>query len=201
MAAEEPQYDVLRSTDDYEIRRYSPYVVAETDVEGTFRAAGGKAFNILAAYIFGKNSASKKMAMTVPVESRPVGNTSRMEMTAPAGSGSGADDERRYTYSFVMESKYTLESLPKPTDARIRLRERPERTVAVHRFRGTWSHDNFARHERILLHALARDGITTLGAPLSARYNAPFMPSFLRRNEVMAVVDTGEDPVANDRTD
>ena len=199
MAAEEPRYEVLRSTDDYEIRRYAAYVVAETDVEGTFRAAGGKAFNILAAYIFGENSQSKKMAMTVPVESRPTGNTIRMETTAAADSSAG--DARRFVYSFVMESRYTLKTLPEPRDPRIRLRQRPERTIAARRFRGSWSVENFARHERILLDALARDGIAALGAPLSARYNAPFVPSFLRRNEVMVVIGASGDTAADAAAD
>ena len=190
MAAEEPRYDVLASNDDYEIRRYEPYIVAETDVEGTFRTAGNKAFKILAGYIFGDNRASEKMAMTIPVESRPADESVTMAMTSPVTSVRSDDDTGRYTYAFVMESKYTTETLPAPNDPRVRIRELPERTMAVRRFSGSWSAENFARHERALLDALAEDGIATLGPTISARYNAPFTPWFMRRNEVMILIES-----------
>jgi len=194
MAIEEPQYEVLASTDDYEVRRYDSYIIAETDVEGTYKTAGNKAFRILAGYIFGDNQASEKMAMTAPVESRPADDGVKMNMTAPVTSAPGNDETGSYTYSFVMENKYSLETLPVPNDPRVRLRVLPERTVAVHRYSGTWSEDNYLKHERLLLDALADDGISTRGVPMSARYNAPFTPWFMRRNEVMIEVDDNFSP-------
>mgnify|MGYP001821550179 CR=1 FL=1 len=191
MAIEEPGYEVLASTDDYEVRRYDAYIIAETDVEGTYKTAGNKAFRILAGYIFGDNQASEKMAMTAPVGSRPADDGVKMKMTAPVTSTPGNEDTGSYTYSFVMEKKYSLETLPVPNDPRVRLRVVPERTVAVHRYSGTWSEDNYLEHERLLLDALADDGISTRGAPISARYNAPFTPWFMRRNEVM--IEVGDD--------
>jgi hypothetical protein len=191
MAIEEPEYEVLASTDDYEVRRYDAYIIAETDVEGTYKTAGNKAFRILAGYIFGDNQASEKMAMTAPVGSRPADDGVKMKMTAPVTSTPGNEDTGLYTYSFVMEKKYSLETLPLPNDPRVRLRVVPERTVAVHRYSGTWSEDNYLKHERLLLDALADDGVSTRGAPISARYNAPFTPWFMRRNEVM--IEVGDD--------
>lgn len=191
MAIEEPGYEVLASTDDYEVRRYDSYIIAETDVEGTYKTAGNKAFRILAGYIFGDNQASEKMAMTAPVGSRPADDSVKMNMTAPVTSTPGNEDTGSYTYSFVMEKKYSLDTLPVPNDPRVRLRVVPERTVAVHRYSGTWSEDNYLKHERLLLDALAGDGVSTRGAPISARYNAPFTPWFMRRNEVM--IEVGDD--------
>jgi hypothetical protein len=192
MATEEPDYDILAATDDYEIRRYDPYIVAETDVEGTYKTAGSKAFNILAGYIFGNNRASAKMAMTAPVESRPATESVTMEMTAPVTSSPSDDNAGRYTYAFVMEKKYTLETLPAPNDPRVRIRVVPARTVAVHRYSGSWSEENYAKHERVLLDALAENGISTRGIPVSARYNPPFTPWFMRRNEIMIEIEGGE---------
>ena len=194
MAIEEPRYEVLASTDDYEVRRYDSYIIAETDVEGTYKTAGNKAFRILAGYIFGDNQASEKMAMTAPVGSRPADDSVKMKMTAPVTSAPGEDKAGSYTYSFVMENKYSLETLPVPNDPRVRLRVLPERTVAVHRYSGTWSEDNYLEHERLLLDALAADGVSTHGVPVSARYNAPFTPWFMRRNEVMIEVDDDFSP-------
>jgi len=189
MAIEEPRYEVLASTDDYEVRRYDSYIIAETDVEGSYKTSGNKAFRILAGYIFGDNQASEKMAMTAPVGSRPADDSVKMNMTAPVASAPSEDAADSYTYSFVMENKYSLETLPVPNDPRVRLRVVPERTVAVHRYSGSWSETNYLKHERVLLDALADDGVSTLGAPVSARYNAPFTPWFMRRNEVMIEID------------
>ena len=189
MAIEEPRYEVLASTDDYEVRRYDSYIIAETDVEGTYKTAGNKAFRILAGYIFGDNQAAEKMAMTAPVGSRPADDSVKMKMTAPVTSAPGNDEADSFTYSFVMESRYSLETLPVPNDPRVRIRVVPERTMAVHRYSGTWSEDNYLKHERVLLDALADDGISTRGAPVSARYNAPFTPWFMRRNEVMIEIE------------
>ena len=189
MAIEEPRYEVLASTDDYEVRRYDSYIIAETDVEGSYKTSGNKAFRILAGYIFGDNQASEKMAMTAPVGSRPADDSVKMNMTAPVASAPSQDAADFYTYSFVMEIKYSLETLPVPNDPRVRLRVVPERTVAVHRYSGSWSETNYLKHERVLLDALADDGVSTRGAPVSARYNAPFTPWFMRRNEVMIEIE------------
>ena len=197
MAIEEPKYEVLSSTEDYELRRYDAYIVAETDVEGTYKSTGNQAFRILAGYIFGDNQASEKMAMTAPVESRPAEQSVNMNMTAPVSSSPADGEAGTYTYSFVMERKYSLDALPVPNDPRVRIRVVPERTVAVHRYSGSWSESNYAKHERKLLDALSNDGISTRGAPVSARYNAPFTPWFMRRNEVMIEID-GEAQVASD---
>jgi hypothetical protein len=188
MAIEEPAYDVLLETKHYEVRRYATYIVAEVDVDADFKGAGNSAFRVLAGYIFGDNEPQQKMQMTAPVESR---EGVRMKMTAPVTSQS-MDGDGAFTYSFVMERKYTMETLPKPTNPDIRLAERPERVMAVHRYSGTWSEERYEEHEKILLDALATDRIETRGLPVFARYNAPFTPWFLRRNEIMIEIEWKE---------
>jgi len=168
MALEEPKYQVLATEKDYEVRHYEPYVVAEVDVRGDRPDSQG--FRTLAGFIFGDNDSREKMQMTAPVESRE----------APAIDAT--------TYGFVMESRYTLETLPAPTDERIRVRERPARVVAAHRFSGRWSEGNMARHERVLLESLEADGIEVLGDVELARYNGPFTPWFMRRNELIVPI-------------
>ena len=168
MAIEEPSYEVLLETKHYEVRRYQPYIVAEVDVDADFKQSGNSAFRVLAGYIFGDNASQEKMNMTAPVES--------------------AESDGPYTYSFVMERKYTMDSLPKPTNPDVRLVERSGRVMAVHRYSGSWSEERYAEHEKILLDALATDRVETVGAPVFARYNAPFTPWFLRRNEIMVEI-------------
>jgi hypothetical protein len=189
MALEEPDFEVLLETEDYEVRRYQSYIVAEVDLDGDFKAAGNDAFRILADYIFGNNEPGEKMKMTAPVESR---EGMRMNMTAPVTS-TPADDDSRVTYAFVMERKYTMDSLPAPTDPRIRIVERPARIMAVRRYSGGWSEKRYRENETALLDALQADRIEATGIPVFARYNAPFTPWFLRRNEVMIEIDwTGQ---------
>ena len=188
MAIEEPAYEVLLETKYYEVRRYQSYIVAEIDVDDDFKRAGNSAFRVLAGYIFGDNEPQQKMAMTAPVESR---EGVRMNMTAPVTSQAGTGD-RQYTYAFVMERKYTMDTLPEPTNPDIRLVQRPERIMAVHRYSGTWSEERYREHEKTLLDALAMDRVETTGSPVFARYNAPFTPWFLRRNEIMVEIEWKE---------
>lgn len=169
MALEEPEFHVVAATRDYEIRHYLPYLVAEVDVDG--QSADNRAFRMLAGYIFGDNDSEEKMAMTAPVESR--------ENTAAS----------TITYAFVMEGKYTLATLPQPNDQRIRLLERPARTVAVRKFSGRWSEANVSKHEAKLLRDLEANGIRPQGDVELARYNSPFTPWFLRRNEIVVPVE------------
>ena len=185
MAIEEPAFEIVLEAPEYEVRRYLPTIVAEVDVDGSLRSSGNDAFRVLADYIFGNNTANEKMQMTVPVESA---EGTRMKMTAPVTSTESADGER-YTFAFVMEDKYTLDSLPKPNNPRIRIVERPARVMAVHRFSGRWTEDRYEEHESLLLNALRAAQIKLLGKPVFARYNAPFTPWFLRRNEVMVRID------------
>jgi hypothetical protein len=184
MAIEEPDYKVVGEYDDFELRLYAPYIIAEVDVQGEFDQSGNSAFRILAGYIFGDNSTSEKMAMTAPVESTPAEKGEKMAMTAPV-TATAASENDLTTYAFVMERKYTLQTLPVPNDDRIRIRSMPERTMAVHRYSGRWTEDKYLKNEEVLRSALAAQGIQTVGEPVFARYNSPFSLPFLRRNEVM----------------
>ncbi len=195
MAIEEPQYSVVEADGDFEIRRYQPYIVAEVTVDGSMRETGNSAFRILAGYIFGNNRSNTEMNMTAPVESREGGE--RMNMTAPVETV--PDGDGSYVYSFVMESRYTLDTLPVPVDPRIRIREVPARTMAVHSFSGRWTDGNYERNEAALFTSLRDRDLVTVGEPVFARYNGPFTPSFMRRNEIMIeimsqVADSGAGP-------
>lgn len=193
MATEQPDYTVLEERDGYEIRSYPPYIVAEVKVDDEFRRSGSSSFNVLASYIFGDNQGSKKMQMTAPVTSAmspQIGK--KMQMTAPVTSVplmNEEDEADGFLYQFVMESKYSLETLPEPNDPRIKLRELPERTVAVRRYSGSQSGQNVVRNLSILMEDLGRDNVTTLSGPQIAFYDDPWTPSSQKRNEVMVEIE------------
>ena len=163
MAIEEPEYEILLSSGDVEFRAYEPYIIATVSVSGS--APDRRAFRILADYIFGGNKSGEKMAMTAPVGSQ------------------GGD------YAFVMESRFSMDELPEPDDERIQLQIKPPRVVAVRCFSGRWSDRNIRNNEAQLLADLAALGIETTAPPELARYNSPFTPWFLRRNEIIVPVD------------
>ena len=179
-AIEEPAYDVLRAFGNVELRQYAPYVVAEVVIDGAAEDAGNAAFPILAGYIFGKNKGEKKFDMTAPVTqtAAPV----KLPMTAPvtqaAVPGGG------HLIQFVLPKGVTLGTAPEPLDPRVRLREEPARQWAAIRYSGTWSQVNYDEHLALLRAALVKEGVATDGEPVLARYNAPFTPWFLRRNEI-----------------
>ena len=189
MAIEEPNYETIETSEDYELRRYEPYLVAEVDVSGGMNKAGNSAFRILAGYIFGDNEAATEMAMTAPVESRSADRGEKMSMTAPVTSTrSGSDDQT--TVAFVMEEGYSIETLPVPNDQRIRIREVPERLMAVRRYSGRWTDANYEKQKGLLIESLSEATLDIVGEPILARYNSPFSLPMVRRNEVMLEVST-----------
>ena len=190
MAIEEPEYEIVGQYADFELRHYAPYIGAEVDVQGDFDEAGNNAFRILAGYIFGDNSVSVKLAMTAPVESRRADMGEKMAMTASV-SATAMGDDGRTTYAFVMERKYTLQTLPVPNDERVRIRKVPERTMAVRRYSGRWTEDKYLWNEEALRTALDAHGIRTTGGLVFARYNSPFSLPVMRRNEVMIEILPG----------
>lgn len=179
-ATEEPPYTVLRTFGKTELRQYAPYVVAEVVLKVSAQEAGGQAFPILAGYIFGKNKGQKKFEMTAPVTQTAAPVT--MEMTAPVTQSAAADGGT--LVQFVLPKGVTLESAPEPLDPRVRLRLVPATQWAVIRYSGRWSQENDDEHLGLLRATLAQEGVATQGEPVLARYNAPFTPWFLRRNEI-----------------
>ena len=183
MALEKPEYEVLSSDGDFELRRYEPYIVAETLVDGEFDRAGNEGFRRLADYIFGNNRRRQSIEMTAPVTQE---TSQKIAMTAPVAMDR-ADDQWRIT--FMMPSEYTLETVPEPVDERVVLKEVPAETFAVVVYSGTWSQKRYLEHEGRLLEWVRSRGLEAIGEPVFARYDPPFKPWFLRRNEVLIRIE------------
>ena len=188
MAIEQPEYTVVRQDGAFELRRYAPYLLAETEVESGFMEAGNVAFGRLFRYISGDNTARAEIAMTAPVEQANPGGARRdgekIAMTAPVEQATAGGV---YRVAFVVPRKYTRETVPRPTDSRVSIREVPARRVAAWRYTGRWTEQNFREHERLLRDALAKRRLQPEpgDSAIIARYDAPFMPWFMRRNEVL----------------
>ena len=186
MATEEPKYRVEKDYGEFEVRLYTPVIVAETEVTGEFGKVSNEGFRRLAGYIFGGNDGGRKIAMTAPVGTEPAPEKTagaKIDMTAPVGAEPKGEG---WIVSFTMPSRWTMKSLPVPDDERIRLREIPARRVAAVRFSGTWGAGKFEAVTARLREQLKEKGLVPVGeATVYARYNPPWTPWFLRRNEVL----------------
>ena len=187
MGTEEAAYTVEKTDGDFQVRQYAPQVVAETVVDGTLEEAGNKAFRPLFNYISGANRSQGKIAMTAPVAQQREGE--KIAMTAPVGQEAVSN---QWAVTFMMPTNYTLETLPAPTDEKVRLRAIPARRMAAVRYSGTWSRQRYERNLARLREWMKAQGLAAAGDPVWARYNAPFTPWFLRRNEILVPLEKRE---------
>ncbi|MFM2024944.1 MAG: hypothetical protein RLZZ56_957 [Actinomycetota bacterium] len=167
MAIEKPEYRVVRSEHGIEVRDYDEYWVAECHVknESDLSMASSMAFRRLFNYISGENSANQKIEMTSPVQ----------QTAAEAG----------WLISFVVPRDVSLGTIPAPKNSSISIRKVPAGRYAALVYSGSWSDEKLESKSQDLLSAVGKLGLVTDGPVCSARYNPPFMPAFLRRNEVL----------------
>lgn len=196
MAIEEAPYTVVERDGDFELRRYEPFLVAETFVEGNFSDVGNEGFRRLAKYIGGDNRSKQAIAMTAPVSQEAASET--VAMTAPVGQ---QRVDGRWRITFVMPAKYDMETVPVPLDSRIALRQEPARLVAAVRYSGSWRRSRYEQKKAWLESELPMRSLMANGEAVFARYNPPFMPWFLRRNEVLIPVVRADGPTAPLRHD
>ena len=186
MATEETPYTIIKTDDPFELREYPPQVLAEIIVDGDLEGAGNKAFRPLFRYISGDNTSRDKIAMTAPVSQEQKGE--KISMTAPVSLQSV---QGRWAVSFMMPASYTMKTLPTPDDPKITLRQVPARRVAAVRYSGFWSEKKYLLHKEKLEKWIKDNHFTVTGEIVWARYNAPFTPWFMRRNEILIPVAAG----------
>jgi hypothetical protein len=169
MAYEEPKNRVVETVGAIQIREYAPSIVAEVEVDGDRSEAANKGFRALAGYIFGGNKSVQKIAMTAPV--------------TPTAQTTSADGAQRWRVTFTMPSQYTLENLPKPDNAAVKLTIQPGEKRATIRFSGFSTVDNLAKHRAQHEAFVAERKLETKGAYTVAYYDDPFTLPWNRRNE------------------
>lgn len=168
---EEQPYVVVRDHPDFQLRRYPDHVVAETRVSGSFEGAGNASFRRLVGYIGGRNTESAKVAMTAPV----------VQETEDEAAG-------RFVVGFVLPADLDRDSAPDPTDPSVHLRAVPAQIAAALRFSGRWTQGRYDEHAERLLAAVDAAGLEVAGPVRFARFDPPWTPWFLRRNEVVVPV-------------
>lgn len=176
---ETPVYMVYSKSGNLEIREYGPTIVAEATVEGERHQAIQRGFRIIADYIFGNNLSSTKVAMTAPVIQQ---SSEKIAMTAPVIQQAKGTS---WNVRFVMPSKYTIETLPKPVNPQVALIEVPATRFAVIRFSGFAGQVSLDKQEALLRAFMAERSLVAASLPQYAYYNAPWTLPFMRRNEIM----------------
>ncbi|MBN2590317.1 MAG: heme-binding protein [Sedimentisphaerales bacterium] len=180
---EKAKYTVISKEGNFEVRQYQPQIVAETIVDSDFDKAGNIAFRRLFDYISGNNRTKESISMTAPVNQS--NESEKISMTAPVNQQKSED---KWVVSFLVPSKYTLETIPEPLDSNVTIREIPSQTIAAVRYSGTWSKKRYESHKSKLEQFISDKELQIIGEPIFARYDPPFQLWFLRRNEVLIPV-------------
>ena len=167
---EQLPYEVLRDFGDFEIRRYPDHTLVQVQGRGEFASVGYQAFGPLFQFISGSNAASQKIAMTAPV---------LQEEVAPDS----------HVVSFVMPKGLSFDKVPAPRDTNVMMTEVAGFDAAVLRFSGSWNAARLHKRASELAEAIQRKGLVSRGNPLFARFNPPWTPGFLKRNEVLIQLD------------
>ena len=188
MAVEEAEYRVVEQFDNIEIREYAPSIIAEVTVEDSFEDASNKAFRKLFKYISGNNQGRSKIDMTAPVTQES--KAEKIAMTSPVGQRAAG---QLWAISFMMPASYTMETIPLPKDPSVVLKEVPAYRAAVIRYSGRWTEKSYQKHLASLQTWLSKNDIQAINEPVWARYNAPFTPWFMRRNEILMAIDSGRE--------
>ena len=164
MANEEAKYNVVKSNETYEIRKYSDRLAVQalnTNENNSFR----KLFN----YISGDNETNEEIKMTIPV-------------TQMVKKGN-------MTMQFYLPSKFNKDNVPIPSSSDVEIVNIEEGYYAVIRYSGRASNKNFIKHKEILENELKKDNISIAGPAIKASYNSPFTLPMLKRNEAMFKVN------------
>ncbi len=167
---EELPFELVAKLPGFEVRLYPKHVLVQVVTKGEFNSAASQAFRPLVNYISGRNISGEKFAMTAPV------------LHAPA--------DELHTVSFVLPEGVKLKDLPVPMDAQVSAVQVKEHYAAAVRFRGLADYEHFKAYGDKLLQALKDAKLKPAGDPYYARFDPPWKPGFLRRNE--AIIDLTE---------
>ncbi len=194
-SVEEAPYQLVQKDEQFEVRDYSPVIVAQTQVSGNLsnREAGSQAFRKLFNYISGENEAQEEIAMTAPVisesttaETVPESDTSeKIAMTAPV---MFEKEDDAWRYRFVLPESFTMDTAPRPLNPDVSILQTEPRRVATITYSGLGRDKARAQNTKALLEWVESQGFEVLSSPQWAGYNPPWTLPPFRRNEVMVEI-------------
>ena len=156
------QYQLIKKTGHIEIRKYDSFLLASTKT--LINTTLDTGFNNVFSYISGNNDQNQKISMTKPVVTY--------------------EEKQELVTGFYVPSKYSKSTVPNPVSQSVFINEMNEAYYAVIRFSGNWRPKNIEKHDQKLLQYLAQNKIIIISRRYLMRYQPPFIPGFLRRNEI-----------------
>lgn len=175
---EVPAYKILKKEQNIEIRQYPPLIIAEVKTAGSRQDSIGNGFRILADFIFGNNEGEKQLSMNGPITQQ---EGIKIAMTAPVQQ---EQTDTEWAISFIMPSKFSIDTIPNPINDRIKIIQIPSKRYAVITFSGRSTEANLTKHTNELEIYMNGSSYSKVGNAKYAFYNPPWTLPFLRRNEV-----------------
>ena len=163
---EELKYEVIKKFPKFEIRRYPDYALVQVEGVGEFNLVSFSAFSPLFNYISGQNLSSKQIAMTAPVLQETI-------------------EPKKHVVSFVLPDAMAKTDIPVPANSKVITKKVQSYEAAVLKFGGSWSTRLLAEKENELKNAVKAAGLETEGNVYFARFDPPWKPWFLKRNEAI----------------
>ena len=177
-------YQVLDKEGSFDIRQYQEYWVVRTEIAGDYRESTSKGFRLLFNYISGNNKQQEKIAMTGPVIQQEKGE--KIAMTGPVIQQKTG---KNWIMEFVLPSKYNTEQPPEPLDPKVKLVKTPGYRAAVISYSGNLREDKYNIKAKELMDIIRVKGLQPMGDPFSAGYDPPWTIPFLKRNEVLVIIE------------
>jgi hypothetical protein len=179
-------YNIIKQDGDFEIRQYNSYITAQVEVLSDMRDATSAGFMKLFNYISGNNISKAKIEMTIPVTEEQVSVSQKIPMTAPVTTEKMANNA--YIVSFIMPSNASLDMLPEPKDKSITFKQVPEHQAAVITFHGRMREELAEKKIKELNEWLLKNHMKPKSNFILAQFNPPWIPGFLRKNEVIVEI-------------
>ncbi len=177
-------YAIVEEEGDFDIRKYEDYWVARAVSGGKYDKSTSESFRHLFDYISGNNSGQEKIAMTGPVLQREKGE--KIAMTGPVIQQKQGEN---WTMEFVLPSKFNQGKPPEPLDPKVSIVKVNGYTAAAIRFSGNLSEKKFKAKSQALLEIIEEKGLQPIGEAFSAGYDPPWTIPFLKRNEVLIIIE------------
>ncbi len=185
---EKPNYKVILEKDIFAIRDYASVMAVETEVFSSRKEAASDAFRKLFRYISGENEDNLEISMTAPV-------------AQTLANQNDDDPVERWMVRFFLPRNMAEENIPLPSEKGVTVSKLKAQRFASVSFRGSQSDKKIEENTAKLKAFISQNGYEVSGRPIYAFYDPPFIPWFLRDNEILLPVKLNQQNIENPEGD
>lgn len=181
---EKPEFQLLQSEADKEIRRYGPLTIASvTMCAEDYNEARSVAIHCLMDYMFGKNEGEQIISSTGIFIQQEI----NYQQSSPVLKKQSL---KRLMVSMVLPKSYNLAMAPKPLDKRLILHEKPGHLVGVIHYSGSNNAIKIDKYAQDLTAWLTQNEVYyPSNEKYVVEYDNPATLPFLRKNEIHIEVE------------